>query len=103
MPGLEEPEQAPLLPEYVPEPVYLEYLALSEDDIPIEYQPLPVDASPTTLSPGYIVDSTPKEDPKDDPKEDPADYPADGGDKEEEDESFEDDADDEDEEEADMW
>ncbi|GKC23156.1 hypothetical protein Tco_1025306, partial [Tanacetum coccineum] len=37
--------QAPLSPEYVPEPVYPEYLAPSDDDIPIEYQPLPVDAS----------------------------------------------------------
>nr|GEY99475.1 hypothetical protein [Tanacetum cinerariifolium]GEZ21980.1 hypothetical protein [Tanacetum cinerariifolium] len=46
---------------------------------PIEDQPLPVDASPTAPSPGYIVDSDPKED-EEDPKEDPADYPADRGD-----------------------
>nr|GFA50227.1 hypothetical protein [Tanacetum cinerariifolium] len=45
---------------------------------PIEDQPLPVDASPTALSPGYIVDSDPEKDEKD-PKEDPAYYPADRG------------------------
>nr|GEV21366.1 hypothetical protein [Tanacetum cinerariifolium] len=63
MPGLEEPEQAPLSPEYVPEPIYPEYLAPSDDDITIEYQPLPADASPTALSLGYIADSDPKKDP----------------------------------------
>ncbi|GJY49012.1 hypothetical protein Tco_0438968 [Tanacetum coccineum] len=40
-------------------------------------QPLSVDASPTTLSPGYIADFNPEED-KEDPEEDPADHPADG-------------------------
>nr|GFD24572.1 hypothetical protein [Tanacetum cinerariifolium] len=49
------------------------------------------------LSPGYIVDSDPKEDPEEDPKEDPTDYPTGGGDNAD-DESF-DDADDDDEEE----
>nr|GFA18910.1 putative reverse transcriptase domain-containing protein [Tanacetum cinerariifolium] len=43
---------------------------------PIEDQSLPADASPTALSPGYVVDSDPKKDEKD-LKEDPADYPAD--------------------------
>nr|GFD61448.1 hypothetical protein [Tanacetum cinerariifolium] len=42
---------------------------------PLEDQPLPADASPTSLSPGYVVDSDPKKDEKD-PKEDPAYYPA---------------------------
>nr|GFC18563.1 hypothetical protein [Tanacetum cinerariifolium] len=37
----------------------------------MEDQPLPTDASPTTLSPGYVVDSNPEKDEKD-PKEDPA-------------------------------
>nr|GFD63370.1 hypothetical protein [Tanacetum cinerariifolium] len=45
---------------------------------PMEDQPLPADASPTALSPGYVVDSDPKKDEKD-PKEDPAYYPADRG------------------------
>nr|GEU44275.1 reverse transcriptase domain-containing protein [Tanacetum cinerariifolium] len=88
-------EIAPLSPYYMP-----------DDDIPIEYQPLPGDASSTTLSPSYIADlgpeEDPEEDPKDDPKEDPADYLADEGDEEEEEEkeSSRDDADDEDEKEA---
>ncbi|GKC90483.1 hypothetical protein Tco_1151132 [Tanacetum coccineum] len=84
--------------------VYPEYLALSDDDIAIEYQPLLADALPTALSPGYIADSDLKEDleedPKDDPEVDPADYPADGRDKAKEKESFRDDVDEEDEEEA---
>ncbi|GJU18487.1 hypothetical protein Tco_1146453 [Tanacetum coccineum] len=42
-------------------------------------QPLPADASPTTLSPSYIANFKPKEDEKD-PEEDPADYPANEGD-----------------------
>nr|GEX49501.1 hypothetical protein [Tanacetum cinerariifolium] len=60
----------------------------------MEDQPLPVDASPTALSPGYVVDSDPKKDEKD-PKEDPADYPADRGNNDD-DESFNDDDDDDD-------
>nr|GEW84849.1 reverse transcriptase domain-containing protein [Tanacetum cinerariifolium]GEW86654.1 reverse transcriptase domain-containing protein [Tanacetum cinerariifolium] len=71
----------------------------STDEVPIKDQPQPADASPTTLSPGYIVDSDPEEDLEDDPEEDPADYPTDGGDENEE-ESSGDDADDEDKEEA---
>ncbi|GJW81718.1 hypothetical protein Tco_0145693 [Tanacetum coccineum] len=68
---------------FVPEPVYPEFLP--EDDVlPAEEQPLPVAASPTTESPGYIPESDPEEDPEEDdeedPEEDPADYPADRGD-----------------------
>nr|GFD36279.1 hypothetical protein [Tanacetum cinerariifolium] len=44
----------------------------------MEDQPLPTDASPTALSPGYVVDYNPEKDEKD-PKEDPAYYPADRG------------------------
>ncbi|GKD32031.1 hypothetical protein Tco_1242809, partial [Tanacetum coccineum] len=85
-------EQASLSPDYVPGPEYPEYLAPSDDDIPVEDQPLPTDASPTTLSPGYVADS----DPEEDLEEDPAEYHADGGeDEEEEDESSEDDDDEE--------
>nr|GFB66534.1 hypothetical protein [Tanacetum cinerariifolium]GFB83424.1 hypothetical protein [Tanacetum cinerariifolium] len=61
---------------------------------PIEEQPLPTDASPTTLSPGYVVDSDPEKDEKD-PKEDPADYLADRGNNDD-DESTNDDEDDDD-------
>nr|GEW00125.1 hypothetical protein [Tanacetum cinerariifolium] len=60
---------------------------------PIKDQPLPTDASPTALSPGYIVDFNPKED-EEDPKEDPTDYPADGGDNEDDESSDDDDNDD---------
>nr|GEW28588.1 hypothetical protein [Tanacetum cinerariifolium] len=58
-------------------------------------QPLPADASPTALSPGYVVDSDPEEDEKD-PKEDPADYPADRGDNDDDVLSNDDDDDDDD-------
>nr|GEY76568.1 hypothetical protein [Tanacetum cinerariifolium] len=46
---------------------------------PIEDQSLPTNASPTALSPGYVVDSDPEKDEKD-PKDDPTYYPADRGD-----------------------
>ncbi|GJR01466.1 hypothetical protein Tco_0524450 [Tanacetum coccineum] len=64
----------------------------SDDEAPIEDQPLSADASPTTLSLGYVADS--------DPEEDPSDYPTDRGDDDDEEESSRDDADDEDEEKA---
>ncbi|GKE96236.1 hypothetical protein Tco_1581091, partial [Tanacetum coccineum] len=85
---------------YVPEPEYPEYLSPSDAEVPLEDQPLPADASPTTLSPGYVVDSNLDEDPEEDPKEDHADYPADGGDCNDEpfDDDDDDDTDDEDEE-----
>ncbi|GJV27275.1 hypothetical protein Tco_1383723 [Tanacetum coccineum] len=71
VPGPEEPEQAP------PSPIY----------------PLPVAASPTTESPGYIPESDPEEDPEEDdeedPEEDPADYPADRGDDRDDDDDAE--------------
>ncbi|GJT63471.1 hypothetical protein Tco_1007004 [Tanacetum coccineum] len=67
VPGHEEPEQAPLSPEFVLEPVYLEFMPLGDED------------------------------PKEDPEEDPTDYPADGGDDDaDDDESSDDDEDDDD-------
>nr|GEV36400.1 hypothetical protein [Tanacetum cinerariifolium] len=81
--GLEEPEQAPPSPvyiPYVPEPEYPEYIPQEDKVFPAEEQPLPAAASPTTDSPGYI----PESDPDEDPEEDPADYPADHDDDEEE-------------------
>ncbi|GKC53826.1 hypothetical protein Tco_1233352 [Tanacetum coccineum] len=66
--------------DYVPGPEYPEYLVPSDDEVPIEDQPLPIDASPIALSSGYVDDSDLEEDPKEDPEEDPADYPTDGGD-----------------------
>nr|GFC68863.1 hypothetical protein [Tanacetum cinerariifolium] len=60
----------------------------------MEDQPLPANASPTTLSPGYVVDFDPEKDEKD-PKEDPAYYHADRGNNDD-DESFNDDDNDDD-------
>ncbi|GJR29835.1 hypothetical protein Tco_1106067 [Tanacetum coccineum] len=89
---------APPSPIYVPfvsEPVYPEFLP--EDDVlPAEEQPLPVAASPTTESPGYIPESDPEEDPEEDDEEDPADYPADRGDDRDDEEPSDDDDDDDD-------
>ncbi|GJV16028.1 hypothetical protein Tco_1361351 [Tanacetum coccineum] len=59
----------------------------------MEDQPLPADASPTALSPGYIADSNPEKD-EEDPEEDPADYPADKGDNDDNQSSNDDDDDD---------
>ncbi|GKF44693.1 hypothetical protein Tco_0131245 [Tanacetum coccineum] len=67
VPGLEEPEQAPLSLDY----------------------PLPDDDSPTALSPGYIAGSDSKEDPEEDPVEDHADYPVNGGDDDDDDDEEE--------------
>nr|GFD45164.1 hypothetical protein [Tanacetum cinerariifolium] len=43
-----------------------EYLAPSDDEAPLEDQPLPTDTSPTAASSGYMTDSDPEEDPEDD-------------------------------------
>ncbi|GJY65864.1 hypothetical protein Tco_0468102, partial [Tanacetum coccineum] len=112
---------APPSPIYVPfvsEPVYPEFLP--EDDVLLaDEQPLPVAASPTTESPGYIPESDPESDPEEDPEEDdeedpeedpeeddeedpeedPADYPADKGDDRDVEEPSDDDDDDAEEEE----
>ncbi|GKC80354.1 hypothetical protein Tco_1131128, partial [Tanacetum coccineum] len=60
-----------------------------EDEIlPAEEQPLPAAASPTTDSPGYVLESNPEEELEEDdedPEEDPADYPADRDDDDDED------------------
>ncbi|GJT78244.1 hypothetical protein Tco_1044969, partial [Tanacetum coccineum] len=98
VPGPEEPEQAPLSPDYVPGPEYLEYLALLDEEVPIEDQPYAIADSPISLSPGYIADSDLEEDPKDESEDGPMDYPVNKGD-DDDDDSSRDDADDEDEEE----
>ncbi|GJT11128.1 hypothetical protein Tco_0858170 [Tanacetum coccineum] len=95
------PEHPPSLVEvpYVLKPEYPKYLVPANVEAPLEDQPLPADASPTTLSLGYVADSDPKEDPEEDPKEDHADYPADEGDDDDEpSDDDDDDTDDEDEE-----
>nr|GEU66297.1 ribonuclease H-like domain-containing protein [Tanacetum cinerariifolium] len=80
------PEHPPSL-DYVHGLEYLEYLVPSNDEVSIEDQPLPTDASPTALSLGYVVESDPsEEDPKEDPREDPADGGDDDNDDDEEEE-----------------
>ncbi|GKE00540.1 hypothetical protein Tco_1388523 [Tanacetum coccineum] len=77
-----------------------------DDGLPIMQEdpytyPLPTVVSPTTDSPGYIIESNPEEDPEEDdedPKEDPANYPTDRDD--DDDEEVEDDVDDKEEDEA---
>nr|GEY24167.1 hypothetical protein [Tanacetum cinerariifolium] len=72
VPGLEEPEQAPpllvYLP-YVPELVYPEYMPPEDDVFPAEEQSLPVAATPTADSLGYIPEFDPKGDPEEDDEE----------------------------------
>ncbi|GJS92508.1 hypothetical protein Tco_0799476 [Tanacetum coccineum] len=110
VPGPEHPPSPIKIP-FVPEPEYPEYLVPSEDEAPMEDQPLPADASSVALSPGYVPDSNLEEDPEED-SEELADYPADGGDGDDEpssndsdddtnddEEPFEDEEDDEEEEE----
>nr|GEW90998.1 reverse transcriptase domain-containing protein [Tanacetum cinerariifolium] len=63
------------------------FLLLMPCSEPMEDQPLPADASPTNLSPGYSKDEK-------DPKEDPADYPADRGNNDDDESSNDDDDDD---------
>ncbi|GJS90764.1 putative reverse transcriptase domain-containing protein [Tanacetum coccineum] len=109
----DEDEREPMFiqahdPNYVPEPIYPEYIPLEDDhEFPAEEQPLPPVDSPTTESPGYVTESDPEEDPEeyeDDETEDgPVDYPMDGGDDGDDDDgdSSRDDANDEDEDEED--
>ncbi|GKC22151.1 hypothetical protein Tco_1024301, partial [Tanacetum coccineum] len=88
----EAPDDTEAPPSHVPAPAYLEYLAPFDDEVPLEDQPLPADASPTADSPVYIADSEPiKDDFEEDPKMDHVDYAAD----EEEEESSNDDDDEE--------
>ncbi|GKA76169.1 hypothetical protein Tco_0782547 [Tanacetum coccineum] len=97
IPGPEEPQSPPPL-DFVPEPMYPEYIPQEDEILPAEEQPLPAAASPTADSPGYVPESDPEEEPEEDdedPEEDPADYPADRDD----DDDDEDEDDDEEEEE----
>ncbi|GJV71792.1 hypothetical protein Tco_1491787 [Tanacetum coccineum] len=66
----DEDEREPMFlqtqdPDYVPEPIYHEYIPLEDDhEFPAEGQPLPPVDSPTAESPGYVTKSDPKEDPE---------------------------------------
>nr|GEX17785.1 hypothetical protein [Tanacetum cinerariifolium] len=99
IPGSEEPQTPPAPqdedehelvfiqprnPDFVPEPIYPEYIPLEDEHIlSAEEQPLPPVVLPTSESPGYVAESDPEEDPKeyeDDETEDgPVNYPMDGG------------------------
>nr|GEU64249.1 reverse transcriptase domain-containing protein [Tanacetum cinerariifolium] len=80
IPGPEEPQTPPASEDenehepmfiqphdldFMPEPIYPEYIPLEDEHIlPAKEQPLPPVGSPTTESPGYVVESDPKEDPE---------------------------------------
>nr|GEU88399.1 hypothetical protein [Tanacetum cinerariifolium] len=91
--------QEPPPPDFVPEPVYPEFIPPEDDVLLADEQPLPAAVPPSADSPGYITEFDPEEDLEEDddkdPGEDPADYPTDKDDDEEEEESSIDDADDE--------
>ncbi|GKD78237.1 hypothetical protein Tco_1340858, partial [Tanacetum coccineum] len=84
----DEDEREPMFvqahnPDYVPEPIYPEYIPLEDDhEFQAKEQPLPPVDSPTAKLLGYVTES--EEDPEgyeDDETEDgPVDYPMDGGD-----------------------
>ncbi|GJX18967.1 putative reverse transcriptase domain-containing protein [Tanacetum coccineum] len=109
----DEDEREPMFvqahdPDYVPEPIYPEYIPLEDEyEFLAEEQPLPPVDSPTAKSPGYVTESDPEEDPEeydDDETEDGSvDYPMDGGDDGNNDDgdSSRDDANDEDEDDKD--
>nr|GEY51862.1 hypothetical protein [Tanacetum cinerariifolium] len=64
----EEDEREPMFiqphdPEYVPKPMYPEYIPLEDEHVPpTEEQPLPPVDSPTAESPGYVTELDPEED-----------------------------------------
>ncbi|GJV61423.1 hypothetical protein Tco_1467523 [Tanacetum coccineum] len=109
----DEDERKPMFvqvhdPDYVPEPIYPEYIPLEDEhEFPAEEQPLPPVDSPTAKLPRYVTESDPKEDPEeyeDDETEDGlVDYPMDEGDDgdDDDDDSSRDDANDEDEDDED--
>ncbi|GKE55762.1 hypothetical protein Tco_1494947, partial [Tanacetum coccineum] len=52
-------------PDYVPDPIYPEYIPLEDEhEFPAEEQPLPPVVLPTAESPGYVTESDPEEDPE---------------------------------------
>ncbi|GKF56050.1 hypothetical protein Tco_0166390, partial [Tanacetum coccineum] len=71
--------------DYVPEPIYPEYIPLEDKhEFPAEEQLLPPVDSPTVESPEYVTESDPEEDPEeyvdDETEAGPVDYPMDRGD-----------------------
>nr|GEU30078.1 hypothetical protein [Tanacetum cinerariifolium] len=54
-------------PDYVPEPMYPEYILLEYEHVFLaKEQPLPLVDSPIAKSPGYVAESNPEEDPEED-------------------------------------
>ncbi|GJZ45248.1 hypothetical protein Tco_0592844, partial [Tanacetum coccineum] len=119
IPGPEEPQKPPVPQDedkrepmfiqphdldYVPEPIYPDYIPLEDEhEFLVEEQPLPPVVSPTTESPGYVVESDPEEYEDDETKDGPVNYPMDRGEDGDDDDgdSSGDDVDDEDEDEED--
>nr|GEY18369.1 hypothetical protein [Tanacetum cinerariifolium] len=102
------PMMPPHDPNFVPDPIYPEYIPLEDEHIlPNEEQPLPPIVSPTAESPGYVAESDPEEDPEeyeeDETEDGPVGYLMDEGDDgdDDDDNSSRYDVDDEDEDEED--
>ncbi|GJR15667.1 putative reverse transcriptase domain-containing protein [Tanacetum coccineum] len=86
----DEDEREPMFvqahdPDYVPEPIYPEYIPLEDEHkFPAEEQPLPPVDSPTAKSPGYVTEPDPEEETDeyedDETKDGLVDYPIDEGD-----------------------
>nr|GEW84039.1 hypothetical protein [Tanacetum cinerariifolium] len=71
-------------PDYMPKPMYPEYIPLEDEQVlSAKEQPLPLIDSPTTEWPRYVTELDPEEDPKeyedDETKDSLIDYPMDGG------------------------
>ncbi|GJR67214.1 hypothetical protein Tco_0013279, partial [Tanacetum coccineum] len=105
----DEDEREPMFiqahdPDYVPKPIYPEYIPLEDDhEFLAEEQPLPPVDSPTAESPGYVTESDPEEYGDDETEDGPVDYPMDRGNNGDDDDgdSSRDDANNEDEDEED--
>nr|GEY94897.1 reverse transcriptase domain-containing protein [Tanacetum cinerariifolium] len=77
-------------PDFMPEPIYPEYIPLNDEHILLaEEQPLPHVVSPTAESPGYVAESDPEEDPEEYEDDEIEDDNTDDEDKDEEDEDEE--------------
>nr|GEW55165.1 hypothetical protein [Tanacetum cinerariifolium] len=62
--------QEPPPPDFIPEPIYPEFMPPEDDELPAEEQPLPAAVSPTADSSCYITESDPEEDLKEEDDED---------------------------------
>ncbi|GJZ30025.1 hypothetical protein Tco_0575072, partial [Tanacetum coccineum] len=86
----DEDEREPMFiqphdPDYIPEPIYPEYIPLEDEyEFPAKEQPLPLVVSPTAESPGYVVESDPEEDPEEYEDDETEDGDEDNEDEEEE-------------------